>query len=259
MILILAHASDPGANAVAAHCGQEPGATPVRIVRPELLGLAHWSHRVDAHGRASTRLSFPQGEPLDSADVHTVLNRIRYLPAPRFQKAPPKDRDYALTELQSVAASWLASLGDRVTPSIRRHHLVTPALSSQRWVAAAAEAGLPVIRRRVAAGRARLSERAELPHTNLPSRSSSDPDLPIPAGRVLVAGKSVSGPLSTAFGDRAIQAAKSLGFPLLEFRFGLVRGRTELCDVDPFPELTEPGDAECVAALLKSRSIHSTP
>ncbi|HJU40632.1 MAG TPA: hypothetical protein VJ724_13760, partial [Tahibacter sp.] len=57
--LVLAHAHDAGANAVAAYLARGDDAPGVRVVRPEALGVARWSHRVDAHGCASTRIVPP--------------------------------------------------------------------------------------------------------------------------------------------------------------------------------------------------------
>src|SRR5262245_29560283 len=94
-VLILAHATDVGAALVAGELARELGARAVRVVRPEILSLARWSQRVDANGGASTRIELPLGQPLANVELLAVLNRIRYLPVPRFQRASAKDRDYA--------------------------------------------------------------------------------------------------------------------------------------------------------------------
>src|SRR5262249_31759455 len=122
----------------------ELGAERVGVARPEVLSLARWSHRVDAHGRASTRVALPRLGTLDTSSIGAVLNRIQHLAVPRFRRAPAKDREYAGAELQALVASWLAEHGARVVPSSRRHPCVTPGLPWQHWASAAAVHGLPI-------------------------------------------------------------------------------------------------------------------
>jgi hypothetical protein len=112
-VIILAHASDTGAGLVAEWLAGAVGPQAVRIVRPETLSLARWSQHVDSYGRATTRVTWPRQEPLEDAQVGAVLNRIRYLPVPRFRGASAKDKDYASAEFQAVVSSWLARFGRR--------------------------------------------------------------------------------------------------------------------------------------------------
>jgi hypothetical protein len=125
-ILILAHATDLGARSVAARLSSGPDPPPVRTVRPDLLGLAGWSHRVDPAGKAFTQVSLPRARPLLSSGTRAVLNRVRYLQVPRFRKASARDRDYAAAELHAVVASWLCGMGDQVVQPVRTHPRVTP-------------------------------------------------------------------------------------------------------------------------------------
>src|SRR5262245_13199831 len=132
-VVILAHAADNGAASVADSIARETGGEAVTLVRPETLSLARWSHRVHSGGGASTRIELPYGQLLESGNVGAVLNRVRYLPVPRFHRSSAKNREYAAAEMQAVIASWLAGLGGRVVHVVRRHAWVSPTLPRQHW------------------------------------------------------------------------------------------------------------------------------
>jgi hypothetical protein len=237
-LLILAHATDTGASSVAAHLAGRLGSDKVRVVRPEVLGLARWSHRVGSRGRAFTRMTLPNAEPLVSAETGAVLNRIQYLSVPRFRSASAKDREYAAAELHAVVASWLAEFGDRAIHDVRRHPSVIPSLSRQQWVTAAAAHNLPVAPRRIEASGA---------------NGTDDPiGGGLPAGSVLVAVRAAAGSLAGEFGERCIAATRAIGFPLLEFHFAVEQGATVLVQVDPLPRLVAPSAASMVSDLLAS-------
>jgi hypothetical protein len=246
-ILILAHATDLGARSVAARLSSGPDPPPVRTVRPELLGLAGWSHRVDPAGKAFTQVSLPRARPLLSSGTRAVLNRVRYLQVPRFRKASARDRDYAAAELHAVVASWLCGMGDQVVQPVRTHPWVTPWLSRQHWVEAAAGAGLPVEERRLTSAPPALPLGG--PDGITPPAESSSPL------SVLVAGPVVGGALAARYGGRCLTAAGSLGLPLLEFRFGQAGGKMRLLEVDPLPLLLEPWAVALVADLLLARAV----
>jgi hypothetical protein len=248
-IVLLAHASDAGAASLALRLRGRLGPAAVVVVRPEALSLATWTHRVDEHGHASTRLSLPGRPPLESADVGVVLNRIRYLPVPRFRRSSAKDRDYAGAELEALVASWLAEMGDRVVHVVRSHPWVTPSISVQRWVSVAAAHGLPVAPRTIATS-ARWPRR--------PTPAASGRDAPAFAGSVLVAGDDVEGPLSRPFGAACAAAARAFGcFPLLEFQFAREEGGVSLAGVDPMPPLERPAAVEAVCRLAVSLLGHA--
>jgi len=260
-VLILAHATDSGAELVAEALMRDFGSHAVRIVRPEMLSLASWSHRVNSRGRASTRLALPSAEPIEDAQVAAVLNRIRYLPVPRFYRATAKDLDYAGLEMQALVASWLAGFGDRVVHVVRKHPWLVPVLPRQHWAARAAECGLPI-----AAHTISTSSRALRLRSNTTMRRQQD-DTDVPsdvaatraASNVLVAGKRAGGFLAATFSTRCRRAAHRLGFPLLEFRFASEGDRTVLSDVNPLPSLVESWAAALTVDLLKSLAGEAPP
>lgn len=243
-LLILAHATDPGASSVAARLAGRLGADQVRVLRPEVLGLARWSHRVSSRGRAVTRVTVPGAETLVSAELRAVFNRIQYLSVPRFRSASVKDREYAAAELHAVVASWLAELGDRVVHDVRRHPWVIPSLTRQQWVSAAAAHGLPVAPRTIGTAAGGGADQVGTLGR---------------CGSVLVAGGTAAGSLAGDFGERCVAATRTIGLPLLEFDFAIEQGATVLVQVDPQPRLTDPRAAEVVSELLLSLGGGATP
>jgi len=247
-VLVLAHAADSGAESVAALLRETLGSERVRIVRPETLSLASWSHRVNASGSASTRLTMPGGSVIDDHLVAAVFNRIRYLPVPRFQRASLKDRDYAGAEMQSLVASWLAAFRDRVVHIVREHPWVTPMLPLQHWADAAARCGLPIAVRTIGSSPRALRLREGSPSD--PARAGGPPNEGV--GSVLVAGHRAEGSLAATFGTRCVDVARLLRFPLLEFRFVADRNTSALVDANAFPLLLEPWEASVAADLIGS-------
>lgn len=250
VVIVLAHAIDSGAESVATLMTQRLGADSVRVVRPEVLSLARWSHRVNASGRAATRLQLPHGPAIDDADVSAVLNRIHYLSVPRFRTAAAKDREYACTELQALVASWLAGFGHRVVHAVHEHPWVTPAVTRLQWTDAAIRCGIPM-RPHVVTSSPR-AVRLQAGGVRGHAANGLDDSATQIAGNVLVAGDQAYGPLSPAFGSRCVGVARRLRLPLLECRFALHDGNTVLSEVTPFPSLAEPWATEAVADLLES-------
>jgi hypothetical protein len=251
-VLVLAHAADAGAASVAGRLASALGPERVRLMRPEALTLAKWTHRVTDRGQASTRLEAPGHAPLSSTDVGAVLNRIRYLPAPRFRRSPAKDRDYACAEQHALVASWLAGLGQRVVHGVRTHPWVTLWMPRQHWSHAAARCGLPVAHC-VYNSAPRMRALAE------PGRSEDDAALLEVTGTVLVAGETAGGDMADRFRPACIAMARALRLPLLECRFGLDRGEVALVHADPYPTLSEPWAASLTADLLRGIAMDTHP
>ena len=250
VVVILAHASDTGAGLVAERLAGRIGLQAVRIIRPETLSLAQWSHRVAMDGRATTRVAWPPREPIEDSQVGAVLNRIRYLSAPRFRGASAKDRDYASAELHAVVSSWLARFGERTVHAVRRHPLLTPVLPLQHWASAAAACGLPVAARTITSSARALRWRVH----GVPNLAPQVVD-----GTVLVAGDQTGGTLADRYGGHCLAAGRALESSLLEFRFASIGKEPVLVDVDPLPPLTEAWAAELIGQLLVSRAAEARP
>ena len=227
--LILAHALDSGAQAVAGLLAPRLGKG-LTVLRPEWLGQAQWSQRLDGRGRSRTHICWHGGHRLESGDVGFVWNRIRALPQASFRDSTAQDRDYAGVELQALVASWLAELGERVEPPMRRHATVTPMLHHLRWAAAASRCGFTLATSRSApVSFSVLSTPMEL-------CGSATAALPKPlAGACQV-------------------LAGQLGFALLELGFGGTPATPLLCRVSTHAALTSLDEVEAVARWLACRA-----
>ncbi len=236
IVLILAHATDSGAAAVAAALrgwatsGSASGSASVAVweVRPESLTLAHWSHGIDEHGQASTHIALPERPALASAQIRAVLNRAQYLPVAQFLQAQTKDRDYAQAEFQALIVSWLGACGDRVINSLHTDPALPQRLSFLRWRAAAVQCGLPL------------------------ARAIQDPAL-VWDTTILVAGtrtSSCTGHLAACFGQACVATAHLLGFALLEFCFNCQDREFTLVAVNLHPLLRTASDIHATTHLI---------
>jgi hypothetical protein len=234
-LLILAHALDAGAHSVAGLMAPAlgPGLT---VLGPEWLGQARWSQRIDARGSARTLLHWHGGADLDGSRFGVVWNRIRLLPQAAFRASAARDRDYAGAELQAMVASWLAELGARVEPPMRRHAAVTPVLHPLHWAGAASRCGLAL-----AGGGPVPAEAFSVLRTPLELWASVSAAWPAPF-------------------ERACHAmAGELGFALLSLGFCGTPAAPLLCRVDAHPVLSSPREAQAVARWLLQRVAASGP
>ena len=230
-ILILAHALDGGAQAVANLLAPILGHR-LTVLRPEWLGQARWSQRLDEHGSARTLLRWRGDYCLDGNQIGVTWNRIRLLPQATFRASAAQDRDYAGAELQALVASWLAELGERVEPPMRRHASVTPVLHYLHWAAVAGRCGLALATRSIA-----------------PADFS-----------VLRTPMELCGPGTTAWPAPFVRAchamAEELGFALLSLDFRGTPAAPLLCRVDAHPALSSKAEVQAVARWLSHR-VHA--
>lgn len=230
--MILAHAFDGGAQAVANILAPVLGHR-LTLLRPEWLGQARWSQRLSEKGIARTLLRWRGGHSLDGRQIGLVWNRTRLLPQAAFRASAAQDRDYAGAELHAMVSSWLAELGERVEPPIRRQACVSPVLHPLHWKAVASRCGLAL-----AAG------------------PSAPEDLPEDFS-VLRTPMELWGPLMhgcpTAFTRACHAMAAELGFALLSLGFRGTLAAPLLCRVDAHPALLSPGEAQSVARWLSHR------
>lgn len=249
-LLILAHATDIGAMAVAHRLRPRLGSALV-VLQPEWLGQAAWSQRLDEQGRAHTRLCWPGHDPLDSDQDGLVWNRVQQMPQAAFRASSAKDRDYAGAELHALVASWLAGLGTRVSPPMRPHACVAPALHHLHWAAPAPRCGLVLACDGEGMGTGGFS----VLHTPLGLTG-------VAAAPALVDGACsdlavaavpapVAWPASLLRGCSALAAA--LGLDLLGLHFAGTAQAPRLHQVDALPPLRLPGQAAAVAAWLLQR------
>lgn len=229
-LLILAHALDAGAAGVAGVLAPALGRR-LRVLRPEWLGQAQWSQRIDGQGSARTLLRWHGGHRLDASQVGVVWNRIRLLPQAAFRASAAADRDYAGAELHALVASWLAEMGARVEPPMRRHASVTPVLHHLHWAGVASRCGLALA----------------------PAQPAPPEDF-----SVLRTPMELCGDVTAAWPAPFVRAchamAGELGFALLSLGFRGTPAAPLLCRVDAHPALSSPQQMQAVARWLRQRA-----
>jgi hypothetical protein len=234
-LTILAHGLDAGANAVAGWLAPALGRR-LTVLRPEWLGQARWSQRIDAGGRAHTLLSWDGGHRFDASHAGVVWNRIRVLPQAAFRASAAYDRDYAGAELQALVASWLAEMGAGVEPPMRRHAVVTPVPHPLHWAGAAGRCGLAL--------------------------APAQPALPEDFS-VLRTPMELCGEVAAAWPAPFVRAchamAAELGFALLSLGFRGTPAAPLLCRVDAHPALSPPRQVQAVARWLLQRAGAAAP
>jgi hypothetical protein len=263
-VVVLAHARDLGAAAVARAVATLAGPARVVLVRPERLAAARWSHRVAPDGTARTVVEPAGGPRLCSEDVGAVLHRIRYLSLPGFESAPPADRDYAYSELHAVVGSWLLGLRDRTIGAVGPHGTVAGPPSARAWLALALDCGLPVGRSVVAtrgdlAGGSTVATRGDV--AGRPGAAGVSSFAPVeltprPAVRVSVVGDSVTGAPTDAIAAGCRRLAVRTGCPLLDV---LLSEDVEVVAVDPVPPLRTRWAVDATARLLLDTAHRPVP
>lgn len=227
--LILAHALDGGAQAVADLLATRLG-TRLTVLRPEWLGQAQWSQQLDGRGRSRTRICLHDGHSLESSEIGFVWNRIRTLPQASFRASTAQDRDYAGAELQALVASWLAELGERVEPPMRRHATVTPVPHHLHWAAAASRCGF-----------------------TLATRPSAPVSFSVLCTPMELCG-SVTASWPESFARACHVLARQLGFALLELGFCGTPTAPLLCRVSTQAALPSMDEVQAVARWLACRT-----
>ncbi|MBO0654504.1 hypothetical protein J1792_17455 [Streptomyces triculaminicus] len=261
-VVVLADVWDAGASAVASAVAGRLGDGRVIAVRPEDLARARWTHRVDARGVATTRLSLPTGQVLDGGGaIGAVLHRLHWVPPIGFAAASAKDRDYAAAELQALTSSWLLGIASRVVGVVNACGTARGSVSELVALTHARHCGLPIARRSTATRGGLLpppgpGER-HVPRLAWPGGHAAPvpvdvlPDLPAaPGGRLLVVGDEVVGDLAGRYAGHCRRLARRLGTRLFELRLVASGDTPVVAGIDLCPRLDLDGHTAAVADLL---------
>ena len=194
----------------------------IELMTADALAFAlRFEHRLGAGG-IDTEMTLADGRLFRARDAGAVFNRLHSLPDAHL-RAAAADRDYALTELFALFASWLAALPGIVW------NAATPAglcgstwMPQARWIVLAAQSGFDVE-----------------PYVE------SDVAMPMPAPRrldsLLVIGDTVLGAVTTKLHASALQLAQHAGLGIAGIRIDAERGTFH--DATPLPDLRIGGSA----------------
>jgi hypothetical protein len=233
MLLIIAHAGDHSARALAARWGSE-----ALLLTVADLHQARWRLDVDREGRVNAELATAEGTPVP---VTGVVNRLGVITAADLRRVHPEDREYAGAELTAFLLAWLDACPAPVLNPANPRCLNGPAWYPEEWADAAASVGL-----RVDA----VSRRLELPVV---------PPAPVPAWddavSVHVVGDVWIGDVHPALGGRLCELARLAGTPLLTATVSGPGPRAKVRDISAWPDLADPEVADALAAALGMSSV----
>jgi hypothetical protein len=263
--LILGHALDPTANAVAAALVQRGG---WQVQRHDIAALAkaRWHQQLAADGRIATRIDAGAGD-IGACDV--VFNRLGSAQALAFPGWSPANRDYGQAEWLALLVSWLMGLGDRVIGAPAGSALCGPSNRPWLWMAAAAAAGLAVH-----PGGATTSSRqfppprgsAERPELLaaaagagfVPDRPSGYADVAVAQCELLLVGDAVFGGVDPGADVRAatLALAAAQRTPLLALTLAQRAGDPgwRFVAADAAPMVAEGAPLDALIALMQARA-----
>lgn len=231
MRLILAHAHDVSARALAARWGSD-----ALLLTVAGLHRARWCLELDRDGRAHTELADTAGVPLP---LEGVVNRLGVVTAADLPPVHPDDRQYAAVELGAFLLAWLDACPVPVLNRPAAGSLNGPAWYPEQWAAAAAAAGL-----RVAGSRRRVT---------LATAGPQLPPDPLRDGEVSarVVGDTWFGGVHPVLGRRLCALARLAGTPLLAATVAGPGPEAPVRDISVWPDLSGPEVADAIAAALR--------
>lgn len=228
MRLILAHATDASARALAARWGDD-----ALLRTPADLCRSRWCLELDTAGRVRVELS-------DSAPLDGVLSRLSTVAAEELPHVHPADRQYAASELTAFLLAWLDACPAPVLNRPTAGCLNGPAWQPEGWLAAALSVGLRVAgrRRRIALGSVEMIQSA-WPR----------------AVDARVVGERCFGAVHPAVARGLCALARLTGTPLLAATVSGPQPDARVRDLSAWPDLADPEVADAVAALLPARRL----
>jgi hypothetical protein len=263
--VLLEHAGDPVARALARELAARHGEASVIRLAAELLGREpRWEHYLDSH-TVRTVLTLNNAQRLDSAEITAVVNRLHCSTPDHLAS---EHRDYAAAEVNALLLSWLRSLTCLVLNRPMPRGLAGAELSFPEWLHLAGRSGLSVgdyvfttdARRTAAAGGGAFACSTDgglapdysqrLPRFGSGRRPAVAAAVPADhPQRLLVIGRRVLGAAPQAVVEASLALAGRVGFGLLELWFATPDWT--LAGVQPFPSELSAAEIDMLASVLE--------
>ncbi|MGA3092427.1 MAG: hypothetical protein ABSD75_27800 [Terriglobales bacterium] len=230
MIVIVANRWDQTPKAIVSRWGEHN----VGVVTASDLSLAGWlqhSNGADQGTAVIGRKLVPQEE------ITGVLTLLPCVFEEELVEIAPEDRSYVAAEMTAFLLFWLSRLQsqclvlNRPTPSC----LSGPCWRREKWIHAAAQAGIPVqpLRR----------------HAALPV--SAEEEATPSSATVTVVGKCIFGEVEDDLQRQARRLADMVGVELLAVRFSGPERGASFVSADSLPDFSDDGLADAVLAYLR--------
>jgi hypothetical protein len=137
MIIIVANRWDKTPRSVASDWAP----CPVAVLTPQDLSVGGWRQRLSGSDRGTV---VAEGQLVPEAEISSVLTLLPCVFEAELGEIAPEDRRYVAAEMTAFLLSWLSRLDctvlNRPTPTC----LSGPYWRREKWVHAAAQAGIPV-------------------------------------------------------------------------------------------------------------------
>ncbi|GHO68395.1 hypothetical protein KSC_072870 [Ktedonobacter sp. SOSP1-52] len=140
MLLIVAHRWDTSARRLAQRW-TDAGHRAGLLTSADLL-TPHWQF---VTGQALTSTACIAGERVAGEEISGVLMRLASISARELPELAEQDRAYAADEMTAFLRSWLTELSCPLLNRPTAVSLAGPAWRHERWLAAAARIGIPVV------------------------------------------------------------------------------------------------------------------
>ncbi|NBH06312.1 hypothetical protein [Amycolatopsis sp. SID8362] len=221
MLLILAHAHDAAARALADRWGSE-----AMLLTVDVLHEARLSLSVDSSGGVCASLA-------TGAVITGVVNRLGVITAADVSRVRREDRAYAAAELTAFLLAWLDACPAPVLNPPNPRCLNGPAWYPEEWADAAAAVGLRV---------APVHRVVGLPPVPVEAREGGH--------RVSVIGDVCVGEVHPLVGQQLRALAELAGTPLLTATVSGLGARAEVGEISAWPDLADPAVADALAVAL---------
>ncbi|MET8850175.1 hypothetical protein [Amycolatopsis sp. NPDC004625] len=229
MLLILAHAHDHAARALAVRWGSD-----ALLLTTGALDEVRWRLEVDRDGRARTGLATAGGTEIP---VTGVVNRLSVLTGADLPAVHSEDRAYAGAELTAFLLAWLDACPAPVLNPPDPRSLNGPPWFPEQWAAEALAAGL----------------RAEAPGRRLGLGLPPLAAVPAWGGavRAHVVGEVCVGDVHPEVGEGLCELGRRTRTPLLAATVSGHGPRARVRDISAWPDLSVPEVADAVLAALR--------
>jgi hypothetical protein len=230
MIVIVANRWDPTARTVASRWYPED----VGVLNAQDLSTAGWNQLLPVTGNSAAVI---ERKLVSHQEISGVLTRLPCIFATELTDIVPADRSYVAAEMTSFLLFWLSQLTcpmlNRPTPIC----LCGPYWRREKWLHAAAEAGIPVQPvRRLASMKTGFSEKGVLPVTTT----------------LTVVGSRVFGESELCLHQQALRLARLAGVDLLSVDFSSRERGAYFVGANVSPDLSDHEIADAVLEFLQS-------
>jgi len=227
MLLILAHAYDEAARALADRWGSD-----AVLLTGLDLRRARWGLEMDRDGRVRAELASADGTPLP---VTGVVSRLGVISGADLPGVHPQDRPYAAAELTAFLTAWLDACPAPVLNPPTAMALNGPAWPAEQWADAATVVGLrvEVVRR--------------LGLTDAPD--TADPEWADAVNAHVVGGTCV-GDVHPEVGEKLSALARLAGTPLLSAVVSGSAADARVRDISVWPDVADPAVADALAVAV---------